>query len=102
MIDLQEKHRSEILSILLSHVPECDVRAYGSRVKGTTKPWSDLDLVVVGSERLGSRRLFRLQEAFEDSSLPFRVEILDWYAISEEFQNIISARYEVIKPARER
>jgi len=99
MIDLKEKHREEILCILSRHVPECDVRAYGSRVKGTTKPWSDLDLVVVGPEKLEKRRLFCLQEAFEESSLPFRVETLDWHTISKEFQAVISKRYEVLKPA---
>jgi len=101
MIDLQAKHLREVVEILSLHVPKCDVWAYGSRVKGTTKPWSDLDLVVMGSTRLESRQLFDLQEAFEESSLPFRVEILDWNAISTEFQVIISSRYEVIKPAVE-
>ncbi|VVS92886.1 nucleotidyltransferase family protein [Desulfoluna spongiiphila] len=101
MIDLQAKHLREVVDILSRHVPTVDVWAYGSRVKGTTKPWSDLDLVVMGPTRLESRQLFDLQEAFEESSLPFRVEILDWNAISAEFQAIISSRYEVIKPAVE-
>lgn len=97
MIDLKENHLREVMDILSRHVPACDVWAYGSRVKGTAKPWSDLDLVVMGATRLESRRLFDLQEAFQESSLPFRVEILDWHAVSTEFQDIISPRYEVIK-----
>ena len=97
MIDLQAKHLREVVEILSRYVPTFDVWAYGSRVKGTTKPWSDLDLVVMGPTRLESRQLLGLQEAFEESSLPFRVEILDWQAVSTEFQDIISSRYEVIK-----
>ena len=70
MIDLAPQHLETIQRILREHVPACEVRAFGSRVNGTTKSYSDLDLAVVGSGRLADDTLRRLKEAFEESDLP--------------------------------
>lgn len=45
MIDVSPDHLAEVQAILREHVPECEVRAFGSRVQETAKPYSDLDLV---------------------------------------------------------
>lgn len=97
MIDLNPKYLETVQHILTEHVPECEVRAYGSRVKWTAKDYSDLDLAVVGNERLSQRRMRKLQEAFEESDLPIRVDVLDWNAISDAFKKTIVEEYKVIK-----
>ena len=99
MIDLNPKHFETIQHILAKHVPGCEVRAFGSRVKWTAKDYSDLDLAVVGSNSLSLRQKRRLTEAFEESDLPIRVDVLDWHTISEEFKKIIAEEYEVIQGA---
>ena len=48
MIDLDDKYLEEVLAILTEWVPECEVWAYGSRVKGKAWQFSDLDLALVG------------------------------------------------------
>ena len=97
MIDLAPRHLTAVRALLAAHVPECEVRAFGSRTKGTAKPHSDLDLALVGSERLDATRLADLREAFAESELPFRVDVLDWHGIGENFRQIISTGYEVIQ-----
>ena len=97
MIDLNPKHFEIVQHILAKHVPGCEVRAFGSRVKWTAKDYSDLDLAVVGSKPLTLRQTGQLAEAFEESNLPIRVDILDWHTISEEFKKIITEEYEVIQ-----
>ena len=99
MIDLNPKHFETVQHILAKHVPGCEVRAFGSRVKWTAKDYSDLDLAIVGSKPLTLRQGHRLAEAFEESDLPIRVDVLDWHTISEEFKRIITAEYEVIQGA---
>ncbi|MHB9028630.1 MAG: nucleotidyltransferase family protein [Candidatus Latescibacterota bacterium] len=86
-----------IEDILERYAPEYEVRAFGSRVTRTAKKHSDLDLAVAGRERIDPKRLDRLKEAFEESDLPFRVDVLDWNAISPEFRKIIEKKYEVIR-----
>jgi predicted nucleotidyltransferase len=101
MIDLSPRHLEAVLGITRKHVPRCEVRAFGSRVNRTAKQYSDLDLAVVGTGKLNDDTLRHLKEAFEESDLPFRVDVLDWHATSPGFQRVIENQYEVIQKAQE-
>ena len=90
MIDLNPHHLETVRRILAEHVPACEVRAFGSRATWTAKDYSDLDLAIVGAGPLHRGALGRLKDAFEDSDLPIRVDVLDWHAISESFRNAIA------------
>ncbi|MEJ2700971.1 MAG: nucleotidyltransferase domain-containing protein [Sedimentisphaerales bacterium] len=96
MIDVKEKYLTEIRRILGEHVPDCEARAFGSRVEGKAREFSDLDLVLVGSEKLDWRRIERLKDAFASSDLPMTVDVIDWHAISDEFRATIKDNCEVI------
>ena len=91
-VDLNPNHLGTVKAILAEHVPECEVRAFGSRATWTAKDYSDLDLAVVGEGLLDWRTLDRLKEAFEESDLPMRVDVLDWHAISDSFRKVDGAR----------
>ena len=97
MIDLTPKHLQTIQRILAEYVPECEVRAFGSRAKWTAKDYSDLDLAVVGNEPLSLRHLRRLKEAFEESNLPIRIDVVDWQSLSDGFKKVIAAECKVIQ-----
>ena len=91
MIDLKPEHEMIVKSILKQYVPGTECYAFGSRVTFTAKPHSDLDLVIVGKEEIPLRSLYLLDEAFVESDLPFRVDVLDWQAIGDDFRNRISS-----------
>ena len=97
LIDLNPTHFETVRRILAEHLPECEVWAFGSRATWTSKDSSDLDLAVVGSAPLGRRTLGQLREAFEESNLPVRVDIVDWYAIPESFHREIERDYVVVQ-----
>lgn len=96
MIDLDPDNLSMVKQILREHVPEYEVWVFGSRVQGTAKRYSDLDIVLVGSEKLDFNRLYRLKEAFEESELPIRVDVIDWQTTSDAFRQVIKKRYECL------
>ena len=96
-IDLSPAHLAIVERILAEHVPECEVRAFGSRATWTARDYSDLDLAVVGEGPLPWRTLSRLREAFEESRLPMRVDVLDWHDISQSFQQVIQRDYVVLQ-----
>ncbi len=96
-IDLNPNHLATVKAILAEHVPECEVRAFGSRVTWTAKDYSDLDLAVVGEGPVDWRTLGRLKEAFEESDLPMRVDVLDWHAISDSFRDVIERGYVIVQ-----
>ena len=100
MIDLKPEHLIGVRQILKDHVPGWEVRAFGSRVTGTVKPWSDLDLAVAGPSPMGWENVELLIEAFQESTLPFRVDVLDWHDVSPDFQAIISEGYAVIQTGK--
>lgn len=97
MIDVAPRYLKMIVNILKKHIPNCEVRAFGSRVNGIVKKYSDLDLAIAGKTKLPKKILYLLREEFEESDLPFRVEIMDWQSISDEFKKIIETQYEVIQ-----
>ena len=95
-IDINPTHLETIQRILTAHVPDCEVRAFGSRAKWNAEDYSDLDLAVVSGQPLRWRALGDLRDAFEESDLPFRVDVLDWHDISDRFKNIIQEDYAIL------
>lgn len=96
MIDLKADQLGAVSRIIGEHVPDCEVRVFGSRVRGTAKPWSDLDVALVASGQLDMITMANIREAFEESDLSIRVDVLDWHAISPEFQAVINDCFEVL------
>jgi type I restriction enzyme S subunit len=75
-----------VRDILQQHVPHLEVRAFGSRAGEKPKPFSDLDLMVLTRQPIDVRRWALLAEAFSESDLPFKVDVLDSSAIPSSFR----------------
>ena len=95
MIELKPAHLKILKAILQKHLAGVEVRVFGSRVTGTAKEWSDLDLALVSEKKLPLTTIENLRTDFAESDLPFRVDILDWHDISPEFKALIEAKYEI-------
>lgn len=91
-IALTEDERTTVNLILKAHVPDCAVWAFGSRVSGTHKPWSDLDIAILTAEPLPVSTRAALENAFTDSDLPFKVDIVDWAQTGEPFRQLIQRK----------
>lgn len=96
MIDITAAELKIVQDIVKRYAANSVVWAFGSRVRGTAKPYSDLDLVVISEAKLEQASLYALQEAFQESILSFRVDVMDWHRISESFREVIKEQYEVI------
>ncbi len=88
-IDLNPQDWNEVCHVLRAHVPEYTVWAFGSRVKWTAKAYSDLDLAIITQQPLSLTRMANIKEAFDESNLSIRVDIVDWATTSEAFRKII-------------
>ena len=97
MIDLAPEQLEIVRRLLAVQVPDCEVRAFGSRVTGNARPYSDLDIILLGPARLSIGRLAALREAFAESELAIRVDVIDWNAISKNFRNIIAAQFGILQ-----
>ena len=88
-LDISSEHLAIVQQILRQLVPSCEVWAFGSRVKGAAKPFSDLDLVIMSQQPLSLDLIASLHEAFSESDLPWKVDIVDWSTTSQEFRAVI-------------
>ena len=89
-IDIRPSDLRIVRDVLRRHLP-ADVRVwvFGSRASWMTKDSSDLDLALEGEHRIPPQRLSALESAFEDSDLPFAVDVVDVNRISRRFRRIV-------------
>ncbi len=97
--DVSPDQLTIIQSILKQYVPTCRVVAFGSRVTQTARDTSDLDLCLMSDKRISFATLANLRDAFSQSRLPYKVDVIDWSAITPDFQKLISENYLEIQAA---
>ncbi len=95
-IDVTPAQMKTIRALLQLHLPGVAAWAYGSRVKWTSRPESDLDLVVFAPPEQKAD-VSSLREAFEESNLPFRVDLFVWNEVPETFRENIEAERFVVQ-----
>ena len=72
----------------------CPVRIwiFGSRALGEFREYSDVDLLIE-CEKLNSELISQISECFEESSFPFKIDLVDLKKIAPEYeQSIINSR----------
>ena len=97
-IDITAGQRKTILALLERHLPGTEAWVYGSRAKWTSRPQSDLDLVVFATSEQ-RRGVGNLRDSFEESDLPFRVDLFVWDEVPETFREQIEAEHAVLAAA---
>jgi predicted nucleotidyltransferase len=99
-IRLSPQEEIIVREILQTHLPDREVWVFGSRIGDHPKPYSDLDLLIQGDASLPTGTLSAIKDAFEESNLPFQVDIVEWAGCSEKFRRIMAADYLVIQTGR--
>ena len=89
LIDIRPDHWEIVQRILQEHVPNLEVWAFGSRAKWNAKAFSDLDLAIITDEPLPIDTSAALNEAFSESDLPWKVDVVDWSVTNDTFREII-------------
>jgi type I restriction enzyme S subunit len=100
-IDISPKDLVIVRAILSHYVPEYEVRAFGSRVAWTAKENSDLDLAVMTDKPLKATLFVDLKDAFTDSDLSIKVDVVDWAKTGANFRKIIEGKYVVVQKAEQ-
>ena len=82
-IDLTDQQTAEVCAILRSVLMQSPLKTpvkawvFGSRATGRARPYSDLDILISSPAPLDWRARADLQDAFEASNLPFRVDVVE-------------------------
>ena len=91
-MDIMAEECQTVLSLLERHLPGTAAWVYGSRAKRTSRPQSDLDLVVFATPEQRPQ-IGDLREAFEESNLPFRVDLFVWDEVPDSFREQIHGNH---------
>lgn len=78
----------KILSAILHEYPY-EVFVFGSRITGTHKKFSDLDICLKSKSPISLRDLAFIKIAFSESALPFKVDVIDYHDLSGSFRKLI-------------
>jgi predicted nucleotidyltransferase len=85
--DLLADHRRLVLNIHRANLPgSAKAWVFGSRATGRARRYSDLDLAIDAGRRLTLDETARLGEAFSESDLPYRVDLVDWHDINDHWR----------------
>ena len=91
-LQLDIGHRQAVQAILAQQLPHAQVFAFGSRVSGTPRKYSDLDLAIVMPQPLSLRTLSQLKTSFEDSDIPICIDLVDWQQADPDFKTAVAAQ----------
>ncbi len=85
MIQIEDNYLRIVRAILAQY--PYTFYAFGSRTKNQARRLSDLDLCVM--ESIPGNIKVLLEEDFEESDLPFIVEIVEWDSCAQDFRDRI-------------
>jgi len=78
-----------VINTISSQLPNAKLLAFGSRIRGDAKKYSDLDIAINLGKKIDSKDINILEENFAESDLPFKVDLVDYQRISDEFRKLV-------------
>jgi len=84
LYQLSENYLKQLLMERLP--PESKVFLFGSRAKGNPSSTADIDIGILSKQPLNNTILWELQEIIEESFVPYNVDLVDFYHISDTFK----------------
>ncbi len=97
---LEEKHLHQLENLLFVPLKEAGFKIwiFGSRARGDHRPYSDIDFLIERSNEVKnfSSLISTLKEALEESSLPYKVDLVDIRDLAESYkEKVLKERIEI-------
>jgi type I restriction enzyme S subunit len=89
-IQLEPAYLRELHDILYRNIDTSRWKpiVFGSRVTGKARQTSDIDIGIIGNERLPIAIRQQLGEALDNSDIPYVVEVVDFKDTTAKFQEV--------------
>ncbi len=89
-IDKVSNPLNELKEVFLEFLKDEEVKVvlFGSRARGEFVNTSDVDVGLVIGDGVDRRKLILLREYIEEMNIPYKVEIVDFSTVSEEFKKM--------------
>ncbi len=81
----------KLKGIILKYLKDEDVKVvlFGSRARGEFVNTSDVDVGIIVGKGADRKKLILLREYIDELNIPYKVEIVDFSTVSEEFKNMV-------------
>lgn len=90
-ITIDSNSKNNIVEILSQNLEAgTKVYAFGSRTKQTGKTFADLDIAIKSAALIPQCIIDKLNDDFENSTIPFKIDIIDLNNIETDFLEAIS------------
>ena len=89
MLDLEPKYIDFIKETVLEEIPNSEIYIFGSRVQGNALEYSDVDIALKDEAKIPIETILKLRVKFENSTFPYKVDIVDLENLKEGFRGII-------------
>lgn len=67
---------------------EVSIALFGSFARGDSNYSSDIDIAIIPTRNLKTGRLSGLREKFEELTIPYIVDVVDFSSVSDNFKKI--------------
>ena len=95
-----EKIKKELMRIISKHL-DCHkhrIFIFGSRVSGKGDDRSDIDLGIEGPQQIPMITLSKIREEIEALPILYRVDVVDFSSVSDQFKRVALQHIELITP----
>lgn len=98
-MNIKSREMTQIQKILREFLDSKTVRVYvfGSRAGNRARPESDLDILLRGTSEIPYSTLTQLKEAFEESDIPYKIDVLDYFSVSDRFRKKIESQKKILR-----
>ncbi len=83
--------KEKIKEIINRHLDGSTVRIFGLRIDNRSTERSDIDVAIDASHRIDLLTMANIKYDFEESDIPYRVDIVDYNSVSKNFKKIIGS-----------
>ncbi|HLD74020.1 MAG TPA: nucleotidyltransferase domain-containing protein [Bdellovibrionota bacterium] len=86
---LSSDQLKKIVNIIHTHLPNVHIFAFGSRITGTPRKYSDFDIALDNGHPIDLSKLTKIKNTLSETDLPITVDLVDYSSVSSEFKTII-------------
>jgi len=87
---LDKRWRKQVKETVRKYLPAADFKIFifGSRALDLHRPFSDVDLGILGPKMIPGNILIRIEEELENSRIPYEIDVVDLKRVSNQFRSL--------------
>ena len=93
MFGLKDHELNIINEILKKYFPSSEIWIFGSRSTSNYKPYSDIDIAIIGNNKFEISNLPLALEAFSESDLPIKADIVAYSEAQTGLKKAIDSQH---------